>query len=176
MYVVAANYEREIFPMKAIVSHILRSAFRPKPGPQSVGVYVADANQRPEIVKRSSTGGTDSNRYFGQYTSVRVVTADVTLTAQDDGAHVIIDSADPVVVSLPATSAGLKFTVSVKQADNAHAVNPVAADKIFATGITAEDNKDLLNSTSTVGASIVLEGDGVDGYFARVTGTWTREA
>ena len=159
--------------MKAIVSHILRSAFRPKPGPQSVGFYVADGNQRPELVKRASGGGNDANRYFGQYTSVRVVTADTTLTAQDDGAHIIINSSDPVVVQLPATSAGLKFTVSVKLADNLHSVSPVAADKIFVAGLTAADDANVINSTSTVGASIVLEGDGVDGYFGRVTGTWT---
>jgi hypothetical protein len=161
--------------MKGLISHILRSTLRPKPGPQTVGLYVADSKDRPELVKRDVNGALDSNRYFAQFTSVRTVTANVTLTANDDGALVILDSADPIVVTLPATVAGFRVSVYVKQADNAHAVSPQAADKIFATGITAADDKDLINSTSTVGAMADFVGDGADGWFARVTGTWTRE-
>ena len=162
--------------MKSIASHILRSSFRPKPGPQAVGVYVADGNQRPEIVKREAAGGNDSDRYFAQFTSVRTVTADTTLTAQDDGALLILNSADPILVTLPSTAAGLHFAFFVKLADNGHGFSPAAADKIFVSGLTAVDDKDLLNSTSAVGAFAEVWGDGADGWFGRVNGTFTMQA
>lgn len=113
-----------------------------------------------------------------------------TLTAADAGVvqNVV---ADGVVVSLPATAAGLTFIVrnggepagatagsgSNKSAEVA--VSPVAADQLIGNGFTAADNKDAINTKedSEVGDEVRLVGNGTTGYvFQDVVGTWEREA
>jgi hypothetical protein len=112
----------------------------------------------------------------------RVISTGVnrTMTPEESGALVICTAAD-LVISLPATEAGLKYTIvsKVASAGTGVSVSPVAADKIMGAGVTAADNKDLINSgaSDVVGDSVTVEGDGVDGYFVReVVGTWAREA
>lgn len=119
------------------------------------------------------------------------VDSNKTLAATDQGVvqNVIDDSA---VISLPATAVGLSFTVrnGGEPKENAApgtgddgsvevAVSPVAADQIAGLGITAADNKDLLNTKATarVGDEVQLIGNGAAGWsVAGAKGTWAREA
>lgn len=112
---------------------------------------------------------------------IKIVTANTTLTAEDDGCTVIIDTATSVIVSLPATAAGLKFAVVIKTPTtigNLHSVSPAALDKLMGDGFAALDNKDAQNTQASAkqGDALELVGDGVDGYLIKATGTWAREA
>jgi hypothetical protein len=125
----------------------------------------------------------DSNKIMlGLRETVVVATADVTLTAADSGKVIIMNATASKVVNLPATAAGLRFTLVHQVASTSgagHAFSPVAADLIRGNGITPADNKDLICSqaTSRVGDACTIVGDGVDGwYVTAITGTWAREA
>lgn len=99
---------------------------------------------------------------------------------------------DAITVTLPATSAGAFFIVrnggdnasgtpTGAGADASMAVNvsPNSADKIQGGAISAQDDKDLINTkaTSKVGDEVRLVGDGVDGYnITSLAGIWAREA
>lgn len=88
---------------------------------------------------------------------------------------------DGVVLTLPATSAGMRFVVrnGGTGGDVGVSVSPNALDKIMGNGFTSADNKDAINTkaTSRPGDEIELVADGVNGwYVARVHGTWAREA
>ena len=112
---------------------------------------------------------------------VKVVTADTTLTAADNGALIIVNAAATKVITLPATVAGLRFTITHQVATTGgagHSLSPAAADLIRGDGITPADNKDLIctQATSRIGDSVTVVGDGVDGwYIESVTGAWARE-
>lgn len=116
-------------------------------------------------------------------TPVRIVTANTSLAASESGLTVVVNAADKVI-SLPATSAGLKFRVIATATAAASGsvgtkVSPVAADKIMGNGFTSADNKGAINSSGTdaEGNWIELTGDGVDGWFITgIGGTWAREA
>ena len=106
---------------------------------------------------------------------VRTETASLTLTAKDTGTVIIADSTTSVVVQLPATVAGLKFSLVVKQLTTAsgHGFSPVAADKFIYAA--KADDADLLCSAASdaVGDSCTVVGDGVDGWVVFVgKGTW----
>lgn len=109
-----------------------------------------------------------------------IKTASFTLTANDSGKHFILDAVD-LVATLPATAAGLNFTFTVKTISDTTgaSLSPVAADKIMGAGVTAADDKDLINTAATdaIGDTITLLGDGVDGWIViNKLGTWAREA
>ncbi len=111
---------------------------------------------------------------------VALVTASATLTGADDGKTIIADSTTSVVMTLPATALGMKFTLVVGQltTSGGHAFSPNASDKIMGNGFTAADDKDAICTADTdrVGDSITLVGDGSLGwYITAVTGTWARE-
>lgn len=113
---------------------------------------------------------------------VVVVTADTTLTEADSGKVIIINSATSRTLTLPATMAGLTFTLSHQVATTSgagHAFSPAAADLIRGNGFTPADNKDAVctQATSRIGDAMTIVGDGVDGwYITSLTGTWAREA
>jgi hypothetical protein len=118
------------------------------------------------------------------------VSVDTTLTLADCGVvqNVI---ADGKVITLPATTAGACFTIrnggvpvtsgpagTGSNKSVLVAISPNASDKIQGNGISASDNKDLLNTkaTSSVGDEVTLIGDGTDGWLiSNVVGTWVRE-
>lgn len=112
---------------------------------------------------------------------VVIATDAVILTAADAGKIVVMNAAASKVVSLPATQAGLTFTLVHQVATSSgvgHSLSPVAADLIRGNGITPADNKDIIctQATSRIGDAITVVGDGVDGwYIASLTGTWARE-
>jgi len=125
----------------------------------------------------------DANKVvLGLRQSVVVVTADTTLTEADSGKIIIVNAAASKTLTLPATAAGLTFTLQHQVATSTgagHALSPAAADLIRGNGFTPADNKDAICSqaTSRIGDSMTIVGDGADGwYVTSVTGTWAREA
>lgn len=125
----------------------------------------------------------DANRVvLGVRQPVVVVTVDTTLTALDSGKIIIINAAAAKILTLPATAAGVTFTLQHQVATTTgagHAFSPAAADLIRGNGLTPADNKDVIctQASSRIGDSITIVGDGVDGwYITSVVGTWAREA
>ena len=122
------------------------------------------------------TGATSGLRWTG----VSVKAANYPVVAADSGTLFIGNAAD-VVFTLPATINGLVFGffTGVASAGTGTSVSPNADDRIFAKGISAEDDKDLINSgaTDAVGDLVVLVGDGSFGwYMVEQLGTWAKEA
>ena len=106
--------------------------------------------------------------------------ANYTMTAADSGYITYVDT-DAVVITLPATVVGMCFTIvnAGKDGTVGVTISPNASDKIQGIGLTAADNKDLINTKATAkkGDLVTLVGDGVDGWFvAQCHGTWAREA
>lgn len=110
------------------------------------------------------------------------VGADVTLTAADSG-KVFTNSAADVVYTLPAASPQtlgcvFKFVTLTLSVGTGVSVSPAAVDKIQGKGITAADDKDIINSggSDAVGDMLEVTCDGVDGYIITgMLGTWARE-
>ena len=158
---------------------IQRTQLDPKAGPQKDSFFVngkvgANADGYFGVVQRKIDG--DSDVYTLPFQSVDTVVADVTLTPEQNGRTIVIDSADPVIVTLPDAKVGLKYKVIILQADNAHAVSPQAADGIAAKGLTATVDKDIVNSTSAAYDSLVIEAISDSLWHAVVTGTWTKQS
>lgn len=111
---------------------------------------------------------------------VEYITGNRTVLATESGLTLIVNAAD-LVISLPATVEGFELTVWVlaTSSSTGASISPVAADKIQGKGLTAADNKDLINThaTEAVGDWVRLVGDGVDGWIvAGIAGTWARQA
>jgi hypothetical protein len=109
-----------------------------------------------------------------------IKTANFTVTAADSGKVYLLAAAD-IVVTLPATEAGLEYTfiTHTVSAGTGASVSPAAADAIHGKGLTSVDNKDLINTgaTDAEGDSVTLVGDGVDGFWVvAANGTWAKEA
>lgn len=96
----------------------------------------------------------------------------------------IVCAVADLVVNLPPAGAGTKgnkvtMTVKTISGGTGASFSPVSSDKIQGTGITAADNKDLINSgaTDAVGDTLTLVCDGADGWWiTSKIGTWAREA
>jgi hypothetical protein len=133
--------------------------------------FGVDADNDVLYIDKGKTQG----REFITSQHLRTVTASATLTAADSGAIILADSTTSIVMQLPATQAGLTFTLVVKQvtAASGHAFSPVAADKfIYAS---KADDADLVCSAASdvVGDMVTIVGDGVDGWVVVAkTGTW----
>jgi hypothetical protein len=84
--------------------------------------------------------------------------ANFSVTRYDSGGIFVITAVDKVA-SLPATAPGLTYTfvVSTPSATTGFSVSPVAADQIIGGGLTAADDKDVINTVAK-------------------TGTWARQA
>ncbi len=117
---------------------------------------------------------------------VTVLTANATLT-EDQSGGVFTTALDAIVITLPATKAGLKYTIINSGADGAAkvSISPAAADAIHGTTnastnvvLSGVDNKDAINTkaTATTGDNITLVGDGVAGwYVVGCHGVWASE-
>lgn len=111
-------------------------------------------------------------------------TANFTLSAADSGNFFRLDAAD-LVCTLPAAAAGtagVTYTFFLPTAGlstgTGFSISPAAADFICSAGLTAVDNKDLINSgaTDTIGDGATIVCDGVDGwYVTSLRGTWAKE-
>lgn len=144
----------------------------------------ASGTTEEQIVGRTLTQ-TLTNKTFtapvvtGDFTFTRkvsIVTTNQTLVAADSGTVYIANAAD-LVFTLPATAAGLEYTIvnAAVSAATGLSFSPVAADAIN-EGV---DNKDLINSgaTDVLGDSVTLVGDGSTGWYTTSKiGTWAAEA
>jgi hypothetical protein len=119
--------------------------------------------------------------------NIETLTANKTLVAADSGKTFLIGT-DALVITLPATALGLKYTFvnSGAAGNNIITVSPNASDKIMGTftlaasvvTLAGTDNKDIINtkSSSTRGDRVTLVGDGVDGwYISDAAGIWASE-
>jgi hypothetical protein len=102
-----------------------------------------------------------------------------TLAAADSGL-VVKCATDGVVFTLPATVAGMTFTILNTGADGTVGISlsPDAADKIQGGGLAAADNEDLINTKATAkkGDMIRVVGDGADGWFVQeIRGVWSEQ-
>ena len=144
---------------------------------------MADATYQPKVFRKQggdelvvAAGGKLTQEGGGAVVRpVRIVTANVSLTAAESGLILICDAAD-LVITLPATVAGLIFTVvcAAVSAGTGLSLSPAAADKIN----EGTANKDLINSgaTDVLGDSVTLVSDGVTGWYTiNKIGTWAAE-
>jgi len=102
-----------------------------------------------------------------------------TMTAADSGLITYVSAT--AVITLPATVVGYSFTFVNTGADGAVQISlsPAALDLISGIGLTAVDNKDVINTlaTSKRGDSISIIGNGVDGWvITSAIGIWARQA
>lgn len=120
---------------------------------------------------------------MGQKRDIIETAANVTLAYRDTPVTVICTAAD-LVITLPKAqheSRGMDvmvqtFSLSVGTGTS---ISPDADDKIQGTGITAADDKDLINSgaSDAIGDTAQLVCDGVDGWrIVNLIGTWARQA
>jgi hypothetical protein len=119
------------------------------------------------------------------------ITTSGTLALTDCGTVQNIQ-ADGLTTTLPATTAGACFTIRnggvpktsgpTGTGDNASlavTISPNASDKIQGAGLSASDNKDLINTKATAkaGDEVTLVGDGTDGWIVlNMVGIWARES
>lgn len=105
--------------------------------------------------------------------------ANYTIDAADTGKWLWVDT-DAVVITLPAVEGIAMVRVGNIAAYGVSgvAVSPNALDMIEGPGITAADNKDLINTKATAKRGDWIEvGNGdTNGWSARFSGTWAREA
>jgi hypothetical protein len=112
--------------------------------------------------------------------AVLTKTANYTMTEGDSG-YLVKCATDNVVFTLPSTVVGYSYTFMNTGADGAAkiSIDPAAIDKIMGCGLTAADNKDLINTKATArtGDYVRIQGDGVNGWFiVEMRGVWAREA
>lgn len=119
-----------------------------------------------------------------EYSDVEALAANRTLTRKDSGKLFLVGAVD-LVASLPdvTADANLKgvsydFFIDAASAVTGFSVSPGATDKIRGKGITAADNKDIINTAATdaVGDYISVACDGTDWVITSMLGTWAREA
>ena len=131
-----------------------------------------------------------SNDVVRERSKVRTLTASTTLTAADSGDTFLI-ATDALVITLPATVAGVryKFINSGADGNNIITISPAAADGIAGTITLAASvvqldgtvNKDAINTKATalLGDAIQIVGSGTTGTGAWLvegsTGIWARE-
>lgn len=112
----------------------------------------------------------------------RIITESTTLTPAESGTTLIADLTTDIIVTLPATQAGLEYTLIVGQVTGGtevgHAFSPNANDKIIGGGLSPADDKDVRCSRASdvAGDLLTVVGDGSLGwYIKRKIGTWARE-
>ena len=106
--------------------------------------------------------------------------ANYTITAADAAKWIWVDT-DAVVITLPAVEgiAGFRIGNIAAYGVSGLAVSPNAADMIEGPGITAADNKDIINTKATARRGDFVEignGDANGWSITRMRGTWAREA
>lgn len=138
--------------------------------------FAFDENDNLKVNRVSAaTGAADSG--YVPISKAETKTASFTITKADHGKTFICDSTTSIVATLPATQAGLEFSLVVKQltTSGGHAFSPAAVDKIMGNGLSKADDADLVCSAASdrVGDIVTLVGDGVDGWYIKsIVGTW----
>lgn len=115
--------------------------------------------------------------------NVLTKTANYTVTSKDHGCLFVAGAVDLVFTLPPANAISkgmeLSFQTQTLSTTTGLQVSPAAVDKIMGKGITAADDKDLINTAATdaVGDTVTLVCDGVDGWYIKsMLGTWARQA
>lgn len=139
---------------------------------------VADATTAEAASFNWATGGLAVNPMVDRISVTKSATYSVLIA--DSGYLFNIDT-DAFTLTLPATVIGMRYTFRNVGADGAVLVTlaPNASDKIQGVGISALDNKALLNTKATAkyGDFVTLVADGVDGWFVHeMRGIWARAA
>lgn len=141
------------------------------------------SNALPVIAPLKEVAG---KAFDGVNPAVEVITANKTLTAEDSG-KIFLCATDNVVFTLPATVAGLKYTIINAGADGAAkiSISPAAADAIHGTTnastnvvLSGVDDKDAINTkaTATTGDNMTIVGDGSVGWYViGCHGIWASE-
>ena len=110
------------------------------------------------------------------------LTVNTVLTAADSNKVFLVGAAD-LVITLPSTAAGIRYTFILQNAGLSSgtglSLSPAALDFVTGIGLTATDNKDLILSGASdrAGDSVTIAADGVDGWYVVAhEGTWAKEA
>lgn len=130
--------------------------------------------------------GASSIRYEGSIIGLRkqftTTAINKTLVSTDGNSFVLVTAADKVI-TLPATVAGMTFTIAISSAalssGTGLSISPNSADAIMGNGLTSADDKDLIltGATDAEGDCVTIVGDGIDGwYITSLIGTWSKEA
>lgn len=114
--------------------------------------------------------------------TVNLAAATQALTAAQSGQKFV--GAVDAVFTLPAAAAATKgvwyeFETGALSGGTGLSISPAAADHIRGNGLTAVDDKDLINTGATdrLGDSVRIYCDGVDGWVIEaVIGTWAKQA
>lgn len=112
--------------------------------------------------------------------TAETISANKTLDVEDTGKVFFVDT-DAKVITLPATTTGLRCAIVNAGAYGTVIVqiSPQAADKIMGPDIGGTDNKDLINTKATAQRHdyVILQDGHADGYqVERIKGTWATEA
>lgn len=117
----------------------------------------------------------------GQRLTVNLAAATQTLTAAQSGTMFV--GAVDAVFTLPAAAAGTKgvwyiFSNGSLSSGTGLSISPNASDNVRGAGLTAVDDKDLINSgaSDVLGDSAMIVCDGADGWIiTSLTGTWAKQ-
>ena len=136
------------------------------------------------LFQQAGTTTIPAGSLSGHKSVVETVTTSTALTVADSHKYFLVGT-DALVITLPSTAAGVKYTFINSGADqnNIITISPAAADKIIGTVAnasadsvaTASDNGDLVltKNTANRGDRVTLVGDGVDGwYIVEGVGIW----
>lgn len=118
----------------------------------------------------------------GSRVAISLAAPTQTLTAAQSHQHFVgvVDG----VFTLPAAAAGTrgvryKFTCGVASGGTGLSISPNASDNIRGAGLSAVDDKDLINTgaTDVIGDTATIVCDGVDGWIIEsLSGTWAKQA
>lgn len=124
-----------------------------------------------------------TGREIGRPRVPAALAANAALTVAGDSGNLILIGAVDLVITLPATAAGARFTFLLQAAGlsigTGLSISPAAADAIHDNGLTSVDDKDLIlaGASDREGDMVELVGDGIDGwYITAISGTWSKQA
>ena len=120
-----------------------------------------------------------TSHVYGVTYDVVSYAVDTTLT-EDESGKFIISTGDDKTFTLPATATGLVYhiVVGATSTTTGLSISPAAADSIAGLGLTAVDDKDLINTQATerVGDSVTLVSVAAGWLAVNASGTWAKEA
>ncbi|MCS6297158.1 MAG: hypothetical protein H8K09_13060 [Nitrospira sp.] len=113
-------------------------------------------------------------------TARKTKSANYTVDATDNGTTIFVDT-DAVVITLPAVGgiSGVKVVNIAAFGVSGVSVSPNASDMVEGPGITAADDKDIINTKATArrGDYIALNDGDANGWsIVEMRGTWARQA
>lgn len=124
----------------------------------------------------------DAPNYTDPYgdTARKTKSVNYTVDATDNGTTIFVDT-DAVVITLPAVGgiSGVKVVNIAAFGAAKVSVSPNAADMVEGPGITAADDKDIINTKATARRGdyvLINDGDANGWSVVQMRGTWAREA